>query len=120
MKYGFQHPLFQLSRSASTEKEKGERELKKNTHTFSDWMVLQKVLVAMEVEQAEFMFWFYFSESSEGGIQSKKNLLKLNFFFFFPPQQHMQFHIQLCPQYIKATEVHFINIPANFQMDCLD
>lgn len=65
----FSTPPFSC-RSASTEKEKGEQELKKkkvDTHTFSDWTVLQKVLVAMEVEQDEFMFRFYFSESGKGG-----------------------------------------------------
>lgn len=40
-----------------------KRKKKRYTYAFSDSVVLQKVLMAPEVEQREFMFWFNFLQN---------------------------------------------------------
>lgn len=41
-------------------------------------MVLQKVLMATEVEQREFMFWFNFLQNLRGRYMKKQNKQKKN------------------------------------------
>lgn len=79
-------------------------------------MVLQKVLMAMEVEQHEFMFWFYFRESCEEGVWLKKKKPLKVYSFFFPPS--MSHSAVSSTVHGLRLEKSFQNISANFSRDC--
>lgn len=69
------------------EPERAKKE-KSSTYTFSNWMVLQTALMATEVEQQEFMFWYNFlqKKTCEEGLRLKTE---------FCLSLHVQIHNQL-------------------------
>lgn len=99
---------FQLVGSASMEKQKtGERErLKKRyTYTFSDSMVLQKVLMAIEVEQHQFTLILLFAKTARKVYKTPPKLSNKSSSNFF---LHVQIHIQIClPQFSTSGQKFF-------------
>lgn len=118
------------SRVGSASMEKGKKgwttELKKKkryTYTFSDSMVLQKVLMATRVEQHEFVFWFNFLKNCVEGIWKKKQQKcnhKSSFFPFVSTCANSHSDLSSTVQHLRP-EIGFLffftflwNQPANF------